>query len=158
MCKTWPRQITIYLYCISIHHIHKHINFIPSIICLLIGWDGLGITSFILVIYYNNPRSLSAGILTILINRPGDIFLLIAIVSTLSTGDWFILHSTINSEHPPLQWAGILVTAITKRVQILFLRWLPAPIVALTPVLTLVTGGTFVLYRFNNLVTSSINI
>jgi NADH-ubiquinone oxidoreductase chain 5 len=60
--------------------------FIPHFIILLIGWDGLGITSFILVVYYQNPKSLAAGIITALTNRIGDVIILIAIALTLNQG------------------------------------------------------------------------
>lgn len=58
----------------------------PHIIVLLMGWDGLGVTSFVLVIYYNNPKSLGAGIITALTNRVGDVMLLITIALIISQG------------------------------------------------------------------------
>lgn len=51
----------------------------PSLISLLLGWDGLGLSSYCLVIYYQNFKSYSAGILTVLTNRLGDVALLISI-------------------------------------------------------------------------------
>jgi NADH-ubiquinone oxidoreductase chain 5 len=51
----------------------------PNIIRILLGWDGLGLVSYCLVIYYQNVKSYNAGILTVLSNRVGDVALLIAI-------------------------------------------------------------------------------
>jgi len=135
--------------------------FIPNILCLLIGWDGLGITSFILVIYYNNSRSLSAGILTIITNRLGDTFLLISIIITLNTGDWLPIFYLIKNDYFIYQWLGIIVACMTKRAQIPFSTWLPAAIAAPTPVSalvhssTLVTAGVFILWRFNTIISNS---
>ena len=52
---------------------------IPDLICLLLGWDGLGLVSYCLIIYYNNFSSLSSGLLTVFINRFGDVFLILSI-------------------------------------------------------------------------------
>lgn len=127
--------------------------FFPHLIILLLGWDGLGIVSFILVIYYQNPKSLAAGIITALTNRIGDVILLISIAWTLNQGHWNILHIW-DSNVSYLQIAAITIAAITKRAQIPFSRWLPAAIAAPTPVSalvhssTLVTAGVFLLIRF----------
>nr|YP_009493561.1 NADH dehydrogenase subunit 5 [Cryptonome barbada]AWN55976.1 NADH dehydrogenase subunit 5 [Cryptonome barbada] len=127
--------------------------FIPHLIVLLIGWDGLGITSFILVIYYQNPKSLAAGMITALTNRVGDVMLLISIAWTLNQGHWTIT----NMWESPLSKATILlvmVAAMTKSAQIPFSSWLPAAMAAPTPVSalvhssTLVTAGVFLLIRF----------
>lgn len=52
---------------------------IPNLITLLIGWDGLGLTSFLLVAHYQNSRSLSGSLLTALTNRIGDGLILLRI-------------------------------------------------------------------------------
>ena len=43
----------------------------PNVISILLGWDGLGLVSYLLVIYYQNVRSYGAGMLTVLSNRIG---------------------------------------------------------------------------------------
>lgn len=53
--------------------------FVPRLITILLGWDGLGIVSFALVIYYQNKKSLAAGMLTVLANRVGDVLLILCI-------------------------------------------------------------------------------
>ena len=51
----------------------------PNIIRILLGWDGLGLVSYCLVIYYQNVKSSSAGLLTVLSNRVGDVAILLSI-------------------------------------------------------------------------------
>nr|YP_009378318.1 NADH dehydrogenase subunit 5 [Solemya elarraichensis]ARH10750.1 NADH dehydrogenase subunit 5 [Solemya elarraichensis] len=127
--------------------------FIPNMLSLLIGWDGLGIVSFALVIYYENHKSLAAGMLTALANRIGDVMLIIAIALSINQGFWSSLHFI----HHPFSYVialGITVAAMTKSAQIPFSSWLPAAMAAPTPVSalvhssTLVTAGVFLLIRF----------
>ena len=127
--------------------------YIPHLIALLLGWDGLGLTSFLLVIYYQNPKSLAAGIITALTNRIGDVLLLIRIGWYLNTSHWNILLSW-ESPYSNIFGVSILLAAITKSAQLPFSRWLPAAMAAPTPVSalvhssTLVTAGVFLLFRF----------
>nr|QWY25605.1 NADH dehydrogenase subunit 5 [Nerita undata] len=127
--------------------------FVPSIISLLLGWDGLGIVSFALVIYYQNMKSLAAGMVTALANRIGDVLLLISIAICANEANWNMMLIWENSMFPWLCLC-IMVGAMTKSAQIPFSAWLPAAMAAPTPVSalvhssTLVTAGIFILVRF----------
>ena len=100
--------------------------FVPSIISLLLGWDGLGIVSFALVIYYQNMKSLAAGIVTALANRIGDVLLLISIAICANEANWNVLLIWEESIFPWLCLC-IIVGAITKSAQIPFSAWLHHP-------------------------------
>lgn len=51
----------------------------PNLIRILLGWDGLGLVSYCLIIFYQNDKSASSGILTVLSNRVGDVAILLRI-------------------------------------------------------------------------------
>nr|QNV49098.1 NADH dehydrogenase subunit 5 [Isara chinensis] len=127
--------------------------FIPSLPALLLGWDGLGIVSFALVIYYQNMKSLGAGMITVLANRIGDVMILMSIGMLILQGHWSIL-SIWDFHLMGLTGIAITLAAMTKSAQIPFSSWLPAAMAAPTPVSalvhssTLVTAGVFLLIRF----------
>lgn len=62
----------------------------PNIIRIMLGWDGLGVISYLLVIYYQNYNSFNSGMVTVLINRLGDMGLLISIGIITLYGRWNI--------------------------------------------------------------------
>nr|YP_010010539.1 NADH dehydrogenase subunit 5 [Nereis zonata]QOH99545.1 NADH dehydrogenase subunit 5 [Nereis zonata] len=127
---------------------------LPHTMFLLLGWDGLGITSFVLVIYYNNPKSLGAGMITAMTNRIGDVMLLITIALMLSESNWLTMNQWMSNSHTQLSAVMVMVAAMTKSAQMPFSSWLPAAMAAPTPVSalvhssTLVTAGVYLLYRF----------
>lgn len=137
----------------------------PNLVRILLGWDGLGLVSYCLVIYYQNVKSYNAGILTALSNRIGDVALLVAIAWILNYGRWnYIFYIELIKTDLSIQIIGVLVilAAITKSAQIPFSSWLPAAIAAPTPVSalvhssTLVTAGVYLLIRFNTLFVDTI--
>ena len=136
----------------------------PNLIRLLLGWDGLGVTSYLLVIFYQRNKSYNAGMLTAITNRLGDVGLLISISLMLYLGNWnYIFINSFSSIFSNLIIFLIIISACTKSAQIPFSAWLPAAIAAPTPVSalvhssTLVTAGVYLLIRMN-LIIIEINI
>ena len=128
----------------------------PNIISLLLGWDGLGVTSYLLVIFYQRKKSYNAGIITAITNRLGDVGILICIGLIFLLGDWTYLYLSGSSFYIQSYIIFILmISACTKRAQIPFSAWLPAAIAAPTPVSalvhssTLVTAGVYLIIRLN---------
>nr|YP_010533718.1 NADH dehydrogenase subunit 5 [Sabethes bipartipes]UXX46869.1 NADH dehydrogenase subunit 5 [Sabethes bipartipes] len=137
----------------------------PNLISILLGWDGLGLVSYCLVIYFQNVKSYNAGMLTALSNRIGDVALLLAIAWMLNYGSWnYIFYLELMNKDFQMMVIGYLVVlaAMTKSAQIPFSSWLPAAMAAPTPVSalvhssTLVTAGVYLLIRFNILLMDSL--
>nr|WPV76843.1 NADH dehydrogenase subunit 5 [Phlebotomus chinensis] len=135
----------------------------PNLISILLGWDGLGLVSYCLVIYFQNVKSYNAGMLTALSNRLGDVAFLLAIAWMLNYGSWNYIYylDMMNNDLEMLIIGGlIMLAAMTKSAQIPFSSWLPAAMAAPTPVSalvhssTLVTAGVYLLIRFSNLLLS----
>nr|YP_010134453.1 NADH dehydrogenase subunit 5 [Dausara latiterminalis]QWM93943.1 NADH dehydrogenase subunit 5 [Dausara latiterminalis] len=130
----------------------------PNIISILLGWDGLGLVSYCLVIYYQNIKSYNAGMLTALSNRIGDVFILMVISWMMNYGSWnYLFYLDFMSNDFSMFMIGIMIiiASMTKSAQIPFSSWLPAAMAAPTPVSalvhssTLVTAGVYLLIRFN---------
>nr|AIU41116.1 NADH dehydrogenase subunit 5 [Parnassius imperator] len=130
----------------------------PNMISIFLGWDGLGLVSYCLVIYYQNIKSYNAGMLTALSNRIGDVMILMLISWMMNYGSWnYIFYLSFMNNDYSMKIIGVLViiAAMTKSAQIPFSSWLPAAMAAPTPVSalvhssTLVTAGVYLLIRFN---------
>jgi len=130
--------------------------FSSNLIRILLGWDGLGISSYFLVVYYQRKNSLNAGLITGITNRLGDIGIIVLIRFFLIYGSWnFISPILTNVLLSVIFLRLVSLISFTKRAQIPFSAWLPAAIAAPTPVSslvhssTLVTAGIYLLIRFN---------
>nr|ART65989.1 NADH dehydrogenase subunit 5 [Stereomastis sculpta] len=131
----------------------------PNMISILLGWDGLGLVSYLLVVYYQNEKSMNAGMLTVLSNRIGDVGILMSIGMMFLLGGWnflFYQEAIVGGGLEMLLLKGFVVmAAMTKSAQIPFSAWLPAAMAAPTPVSalvhssTLVTAGVYLLIRFS---------
>nr|UGW53138.1 NADH dehydrogenase subunit 5 [Neocaridina denticulata sinensis] len=129
----------------------------PNMISILLGWDGLGLVSYALVIYYQNEKSMNAGMLTALSNRIGDVAILLSIALMFELGGWSFIFYVEEPKISSINWlVGLVILAgMTKSAQIPFSAWLPAAMAAPTPVSalvhssTLVTAGVYLLIRFS---------
>nr|UYX57272.1 NADH dehydrogenase subunit 5 [Rhipicephalus linnaei]UYX57285.1 NADH dehydrogenase subunit 5 [Rhipicephalus linnaei] len=131
----------------------------PNAFMLILGWDGLGLVSYCLVIFYQSTNSYNSGMMTIISNRIGDVMLIMMIIFAVNFNS-FELSSIKNFE---LIWGLLIIIAgLTKSAQIPFSAWLPAAMAAPTPVSalvhssTLVTAGVYLLIRFDLLFNNNI--
>lgn len=125
----------------------------PNLFFAILGWDGLGLVSFFLIVYYQNQSSIVSGVFTLLINRIGDRFFLCRLILMFYFSPDFTFFS---SDLPSFLVVTMLVlTFITKRALYPFSPWLPLAIAAPTPISalvhssTLVTAGLYLIIRFN---------
>nr|AZL93212.1 NADH dehydrogenase subunit 5 [Eupelmus sp. ZJUH_2016012] len=127
----------------------------PNLLSILLGWDGLGLVSYGLVIYYQNISSFNSGMLTVLMNRIGDVLIIISISLMLMLGSWNYMNYSKNFFILILL---IILASFTKSAQFPFSSWLPAAMAAPTPVSslvhssTLVTAGIYLLIRFKSII------
>ena len=131
----------------------------PNIVRIILGWDGLGITSFFLVIFYKRNKSINAGILTALRNRVGDALILISIAIRINfSSQRLIFINMIFTNNSLILISSLILSSLTKSAQIPFRAWLPAAMAAPTPVSalvhssTLVTAGVYLLIRINQII------
>jgi len=115
---------------------------------LFVGWDGLGLTRYFLVIFYSNWKRVNSGSITIYRNRIGDIFFLLSL--------WGLRNLDLGFR--PL-WGKIVILLVllftlTKSAQFPFSSWLPSAMSAPTPISalvhrrTLVAAGVFIFWKF----------
>nr|CCA94474.1 NADH dehydrogenase subunit 5 [Philodina citrina] len=115
---------------------------------MMFGWDGLGVVSFLLIIFYMNYESVTNGLFTIFQNRLGDLFFVFFLLMLLSSS--ISLNLTLK-----FGLVALVLGACVKSAQFPFNAWLlaamsaPTPISSLVHSSTLVVAGVYILLQFS---------
>nr|DBA43488.1 TPA_asm: ND5 [Bombus cullumanus] len=126
----------------------------PNMLTLLLGWDGLGLISYCLIIYYQKKLAFNSGMMTVILNRLGDSSLLMIISFMVMFGSWNLILYKMNN----FILLMFFMMVFTKSAQLMFMIWLPAAMMAPTPVSslvhssTLVTAGIYLLINYESLI------
>lgn len=138
-----------------------------NLLLLFVGWEGVGLASYLLIgFWYTKPEAAKAATKAFIVNRIGDLGLLVGLLLTFQTfgtsditeisqkvAQQFALGATLLSVLTFLYFWG----ATGKSAQLPLYTWLPdamegpTPVSALIHAATMVTAGVYLVVRMHDL-------
>ena len=135
----------------------------PNLIQLIIGWEGVGLASYLLIgFYWEDQENVNAGNKAFMVNKAADVGLLLgAVLLGVSVGDFGFLEIAEASEAGSEALSSVAIAggallfigAMGKSAQFPFHIWLPdamagpTPVSALMHAATMVTAGIYLMAR-----------
>ena len=129
----------------------------PNYVQLFMGWEGVGLTSYLLVNFWTTRAAANKSALkALLVNRVGDLFFLWGVFLLVREGHTLGFSPFVGG--PPGVAVLLVGAAAAKSAQLGLHTWLPdamegpTPVSALIHAATMVTAGVFLLFRGPHLV------
>ena len=130
----------------------------PNYVQLFMGWEGVGLTSYLLVNFWTTRVAANKSALkALLVNRVGDLFFLWGLFLLIRQGVT-LTFTDLGGLRPSGLGIFLVGAAAAKSAQLGLHTWLPdamegpTPVSALIHAATMVTAGIFLLFRSTHLV------